>query len=55
MMDFFNHTKGECAASSDAALQKQLELVSLQVVRRLMKQHSCVQCCLTVEATAPAR
>uniref|UniRef100_A0A383WB69 Uncharacterized protein n=1 Tax=Tetradesmus obliquus TaxID=3088 RepID=A0A383WB69_TETOB len=30
MMDFWDHSQGECAASSDAALQKQLELSSAQ-------------------------
>jgi hypothetical protein len=31
MMDLWDHAQGECAASSDAALQTQLELASLQV------------------------
>jgi hypothetical protein len=31
MMDLWDHAQGECAASSDAALQTQLELTSLQV------------------------
>lgn len=31
MMDLWEHAQGECAASSDAALQTQLELTSLQV------------------------
>jgi hypothetical protein len=34
-MDFWDHAQGECAASSDAELQTQLELASAQVTASL--------------------
>lgn len=47
MMDFWDHSQGECAASSDAALQKQLELSSAQVAGSLL--HALNGCCIEPE------
>jgi hypothetical protein len=35
MMDFWDHSQGECAASSDTELQTKLELASAQVADSL--------------------
>jgi hypothetical protein len=40
MMDLWDHAQGECAASSDAELQTQLELTSLQVCGRSVSGRS---------------